>query len=113
MTTKRRPLKTAELQAEFDRLAAQWKEETRYHSSSSIIEEHPAYQAIIAMGEDVVPLILENLRTAGGRWYRALSDLTGVNVIREEDRGKVKAIRAAWLDWGVREGYIKPSADER
>ena len=113
MTTKRRPLKTAELKAEFDRLAAQWREETRYHSSSDIMAEHPAYQAIIAMGEDVIPLILENLRTGGGHWFMALRSITGESPIREEDRGKIQAIRAAWLDWGVREGYIKPSAVER
>ena len=113
MTTKRRPLKTAELQAEFDRLAAQWREETRYHSSVTIIEEHPAYLAIIAMGAGVIPLILENMRAEGGWWYQALSQLTGVDVVREEHWGKVDAMDAAWLDWGVREGYLKPSADER
>ncbi len=112
MTTKRRPLKTAELKAEFDRLAAQWREETRYHSSSTIIEEHPAYQAIIAMGENVIPLILENLRASGGHWFMALRSITGESPIREEDRGKIQAIRAAWLEWGVREGYIRPSADK-
>ena len=112
MTTKRRPPKTAELQAEFDRLAALWKQETRYQSSTTAVEEHPAYQAIIAMGEDVIPLILENLRTERGHWFMALRSITGKSLIREEDRGKISAIRATWLDWGVREGYIKPSADE-
>ena len=65
------------------------------------------------MGEEAIPLILEDLRTEGGMWYRALSALTGVKVIREEDRGKVDAIDAAWINWGVREGYITTTADKR
>ena len=106
MTTKRRPLKTAELQAEFDRLAAEWKRETRFQSSTTAMEEHPAYQAIIAMGEDALPLILEDLRQSMDHWFMALRSITGESPIREEDRGKISAIRAAWLDWGVRHGYI-------
>lgn len=106
MTTKRRPLKTAELKAEFDRLAAQWKRETRYQSSSDIMAEHPAYQAIIAMGDDVIPLILADLRESMDHWFMALRSITGESPIREEDRGKISAMTAAWLDWGRRHKYI-------
>lgn len=106
MTTKRRPLKTARLKAEFDRLAAEWKRETRYHSSSDIIEEHPAYQAIIAMGEDVIPLILADLRQSMAHWFMALGRITGASPVRYEDRGKVEIMTAAWLDWGKQHRYI-------
>ena len=98
------------MQAEFDRLAAQWKHDTRFHSSSTIIEEHPAYQAIIAMGEDAIPLILADLQQSMDHWFMALRSITRESPIREEDRGKMQAIRAAWLEWGVREGYITPTA---
>lgn len=109
MTTKRRRPKTAisaEFRAEFDRLASQWKWETRYQSSSTIIEEHPAYQAIIAMGKNVIPLILEDLRSDGGHWFMALGTITGESPVRYEDRGKVDAMTAAWVEWGMRQGYV-------
>ena len=106
MTTKRRRLKTAELKAEFDRLAALWKRETRYQSSSDIIEEHPAYQAIIAMGEDAIPLILADLRESMAHWFMALGKITGASPVRYEDRGKVEVMTAVWLDWGKQHCYI-------
>lgn len=106
MTTKRRPLQTAELKAEFDRLAALWKRETRYQSSSDIIEEHPAYQAIIAMGEGAIPLILADLRESMDQWFMALGRITGASPVRYEDRGKISAMTAAWIDWGRRHKYI-------
>ena len=109
MTTKRRRPKaaiTAEFRAEFDRLAAQWKHDTRFHSSSTIIEEHPAYQAIIAMGQDAIPLILADLQQSMDHWFMALRSITGESPVRYEDRGKVSAMTESWLLWGRQHGYI-------
>ena len=44
---------TAQLEAQFTALAAQWREETAWTSSVSQLVMHPAYQTIIGMGRRV------------------------------------------------------------
>ena len=49
--------------------------------------EHPDYQRIIQMGEQAVPLILEELEREADHWYPALRQLTGVSPVRRKARG--------------------------
>ena len=94
-----------ELEQKFRRLADQWRRETRYVSSLSKMSMHPAYQKIIGMGEEVVPLILHEMQETGGHWLWAL------HVITEEDPAPLNATFdeavQAWLRWGRREGLIR------
>ena len=59
----------------FHRLAAEWKEQSRFLSNSAQMAMLRPYQRIIGMGPPVVPLILEELavsRTTGsGPWNRS------------------------------------------
>jgi len=96
----------AALQAKFDRLAWAWRQQTDFLSSSTAIVRHPAYRAIVAMGEPAVPLILGELRQRGGHWFAALREITGENPVRREDWGRVDSMTRAWLDWGERRGLI-------
>lgn len=89
----------------FRRLADQWEEGTAFMSNFNQIAAHPAYREIISMGAPAVPLILERLAERGGHWFAALRTLTAADPIAPEDRGKVAKMRAAWLDWGQRNGY--------
>ena len=57
------------LAQEFARLAQAWKQETRYISSTTEIATHPAYQRIIGLGCEVVPLILADLRQEPYPWF--------------------------------------------
>ena len=50
----------------FQELADRWQEETVFLSNSGRKNAHPAHQEIISMGEPVVPLILERMRSRGG-----------------------------------------------
>ena len=90
----------------FDRLAAEWKEETAHLSSTSAIAEHRAYQQIIGMGEEAIPLILQDLKETRAQWFWALRAIAGESPIRDEDRGDLDAMTAAWIDWGKRRRYI-------
>ena len=92
----------------FRRLADQWREETTFFSSTTAIADHPAYREIIAMGEPVLPLIFEELRSHSGQWYSALAILTGANPVAEADRGKIRKMTRAWLEWGIAHGYLLP-----
>jgi len=67
---------------------------------------HPAYQRIIATGERIIPLILEELREHGGEWYWALRTITGESPVPPEASGRRRLIKEAWLDWGRERGYI-------
>ena len=104
------PLKTrtaeeaATLDKRFTDLAAQWKRERGPHSSSARLAEHPAYQQIIDLGPEVVPLLLRELDHQPDHWFRALQALTGVNPVPAESRGNLKAMAAAWLAWGREQG---------
>lgn len=93
------------LPTEFRELADRWRAETGMLSSASQRAMHPAYQAIIGMGKDAVPLILTELRKEPDHWFWALRAITRQNPIRAEDRGYVDRMANRWLEWGRAEGY--------
>ena len=95
------------LYAEFCRLAAQWKEETMGDSVGLQTLAHPAHLRIIGMGERAVPWILQDLSTEGGRWFAALSAITGENPIAEEDRGRYRKMKHSWMELGQQRGWIE------
>lgn len=88
----------------FIKLANQWRSETKHMSVMNDIISHVAYKKIIAMGNDVVPMILRELRREPAHWFWALKSITGDNPIKLEDRGRLNKMTEAWLDWGRRNG---------
>ncbi len=90
----------------FQELADQWEAETVLLSNSNQAAKHPAHQEIISMGESVVPLILERMQSQRGHWFHALMEITNANPVQPDDRGKVGAMNAAWLQWGEDNGYV-------
>ena len=103
--SKQLDIKSADRQR-FNELADRWREETFFHSNSSIKNAHPALQEIISMGPLVVPLILERMRSQGGHWFEALQQLTGADPVSPADHGKIRAMQNSWLQWGERNGYV-------
>jgi hypothetical protein len=95
----------AEREQRFANLVATWKRERGPHSSSARLAEHPAYQQIIEMGPEVVPLLLRELEREPDHWFRALHALTGADPAPSESRGKVREMAKAWLRWGREQGY--------
>jgi|GEM_PF-7107452 len=98
-------LRQAELKDRFIKLANQWRQETKHMSLMSDMILHPAYQQIIGMGPDAVPLILEELSREPDHWFWALRSITGDNPIQPKDRGRLKKMAEAWLGWGRQHGY--------
>lgn len=92
------------LQGRFDELAAAWKRDTSRVSSLSEITNHHAYQAILRMGPQVIPLILAELRRQPLWWGPALEQLTGENPVPPGDRGKPRKIAEHWLSWEKNRG---------
>lgn len=96
---------TAQIEKTFFELAGQWRREANYMSIMGDIISHPAYQQIINMGFDVVPLILRELNKEPDHWFWALRSITGANPVKSEDKGRLKKMAAAWLGWGRQYGY--------
>ena len=67
---------------------------------------HPAYQQIIAMGNSVIPLILNELKKEPDFWFSALRALTGAEPLKETMRGDLIAMTNAWLYWGHKNAYL-------
>lgn len=97
---------TGSLSNEFERLAAEWKEQGKYLSSPTAIADLPAYRAIVAMGARALPLILRDLQKEPNLWFTALKRITGQSPVPEADRGKIDRMAEAWLRWGREHGLI-------
>lgn len=68
----------------------------------------PAYLGIIGMGQDAVPLLIEQIRTEGDdpdQWFVALRIITGADPVDDENRGDSVKMAQAWLEWAERSGY--------
>jgi hypothetical protein len=99
---------TAAFRQRFERLAAEWKQKSRFLSNTAQMALLPAYQRIIGMGMPAVPLILEELRREPDQWFWALEAITEANPIPPEAAGKVQQMADAWIDWGKRQGLYVP-----
>ena len=107
---KRQRIKEAlreEQRKRFQALSAWWHSQTDLLSNPDAKIEHPAYQTVInELGRSAVPFILEELRTHGGQWYQALSEITGVSpALPIEAPYSLRAEHQAWLDWGTAQGF--------
>lgn len=83
----------------FRTLADSWRKETRYLSSINKKAMHPAYQQIIGMGQEAIPLILQDLKRTRGHWLWALFAITGEDPASEGSTF-TEAVDA-WLNWGI------------
>ncbi len=104
----------SQIKCEFRKLCRIWRK-TRPLFSSRVqdIVNNPAYEAIIQLGDAVVPLILKDIEKDLGSekgpdfWEIALHRITGVDLeIPEEFYGQRRIIAQYWLRWGEKEGLI-------
>jgi hypothetical protein len=98
--------RSATLRDRFETLAARWKRDTRFTSSTTEIVMHPAYQAIIGMGPDALALILGALQHEEDHWFWALKAISQHDPVLPEFRGSVPKMREAWLRWGRQRGLL-------
>jgi hypothetical protein len=92
----------------FQKLAAEWRAQRGVTSSIEQMCTRPAYLSIIAMGPDVLPLIITQLRSEGNdpdHWFVALHHITqGVDPAPDSDRGDMAKMAEAWLKWAENAG---------
>lgn len=96
-----------ELEETFLQLSAEWREG---RPPSSFVEDlvlHPAYQRIIGLGKEVVPLILQQLAQQPDHWFWALHCITGEDPVDASDAGNLSRMAHAWLEWGRKRGLCQ------
>ena len=88
----------------FRKLVSEWKAHSGPSSSTEKLAMHPAYQQIVGMGPDVIPLLLSELERAPDHWFWALRAITGQNPVRPEHRGRMSLMAQDWLRWAENRG---------
>jgi hypothetical protein len=88
----------AELQEIFQGLVEQWRKATLGYALTYRRYAHPSYQAILALGKDVIPLVLRELEVRPDWWFEALRALTKTDPTKPGDNFQ-RAVKA-WLEWG-------------
>lgn len=94
------------LRDRFADLAETWRYETAFTSSLNEIVMNRAYQQIIGLGPNVIPLILLDLHKQPDHWFWALKALTAADPVQPEDRGDITRMADAWVEWGKMVKYL-------
>jgi len=92
------------VEARFRRLEAEWNADTEYLSNVTKIVGHPAFRAIIALGNEVVPFMLRDMESGPSLWVWALPKITGANPVSPKDAGNIGKMTEAWLEWARAKG---------
>lgn len=91
----------------FERLVVEWKAKSRFMSNTAQMALLPAYQRIIGMGMEAVPLILQELQRSPDQWFWALESITEADPVPQKAKGIVKDMAQAWINWGKQQGFLQ------
>ncbi len=86
-------------------LIDEWRRDTATSSSVRLKTSHPAFHRIVGMGEQSIPIILDQLKKRPSYLFWALSEISGDNAIKPDSIGKVREMIESWLNWGKSRGY--------
>lgn len=105
---QRSPLRpSASLRERFTELVEQWTRDMMLSSSSDDVRMHPAYQQVIGLGPQAIPLIYEHMLTGEPHWSWALSSITGEDPATGTD--SPRAATATWIRWIEDRQLVSPS----
>jgi hypothetical protein len=96
----------ADIREEFQLLADEWIRASEFLSSPTQIAMLWPYQRIIGLGRAAIPLILRELAKEPRQWFWALQAITGEDPVEEPERGNVRRMAEAWLQWGKEHGHV-------
>ena len=89
----------------FKRLSEDWRRNRPRGVDVADMVMHPSYQRIIGMGEDAIPLILNELDRQPDHWFWALHSITGADPVPKDCQGNISKMANAWIEWGRRNGF--------
>ena len=87
----------------FEKLASIVEKQCSVVSSNDTIINHPQYQEIIKMGDEIVPLLIKRLDKSY-MWLDALSIITNQHPVPESHKGKRNLMKEDWKKWGIDNG---------
>ena len=64
----------------------------------------PFFVYDVALGDEVVPIMLRDLETQSSLWVWALPEITGANPVLASEGGNIRKMSDAWLRWGREKG---------
>lgn len=99
-----------ELWFQFQALTVAWRQQRGVMSSITEAAMCPAYQSIIGMGDVAIPFIIATLQSEGDdpdQWFWALRAISGVDPVRDSDRGDYRAMAQSWIEWAKMNGYAR------
>lgn len=90
------------LELKFNQLKNKWLENYSFHSNPNLLYNNEYYNAIINIGEPIIPILIEDLNENNTNWLHALYSITGVNPIKPGNEGYFDKMKKDWNEW-----YIK------
>jgi hypothetical protein len=75
-----------------------WKGQT-VASKDEAIYDNKHYRAIIEMGPDVIPYLIDDLENEPGFLFNALRRITGENPIKDKHVGNISKMNNDWRNW--------------
>jgi hypothetical protein len=93
-----------ETELKFRQSLQEWKEGTKFSSSTTDLITDPAYLRIIGLGPPVLPYLLAELRENPDHWFWALEAISGTDPAGANDEFDIRVEK--WLTWGLKLGYI-------
>ncbi len=85
-------------------LVRQWEYDTKYASSATQVLSHSSVAALIQMGQEAIPLVLNAMKENYHLTY-VLHKLTGDWPVRDEYAGNGPKIIESWRKWAKKHGY--------
>ncbi len=82
----------------FKLLANQWYEESRFFSFAKQ-RQTATYREILALGDAIVPLVIQELQAGKHLWFHALKTLTKQNPVAELHQGNPEKMAEDWIRW--------------
>ena len=92
-------IESEKVQNDFSILKRAWISEVGYQSNPQIIYDNDNYQKIISLGIKVVPILINDLVRENHDWFKALSEILGVNPVKKENEGNFEKMKTDWLEY--------------
>src|SRR4029453_5872521 len=77
-------------------LRRKWSAETEFSSLLAAKRAHPAFTAIVALGDDAIPVILESLAVQPDFLFMALHEITRQNPVAAAHQGRLSETVQDW-----------------
>jgi hypothetical protein len=90
--------KTISLKDKFEKLTYEWKIRYDMLSFDDQKQNNIHYKAIINLGKDVLPLMIEDMRNDGNSWFDAFEKFTGVWPV-PNGLTKTKEVKKYLVNW--------------